>query len=189
MILAMVRHGQTYYNASGKVQGRVNIPLNEKGKAQAKKLGQTIQESHEIFDRLMASPLSRALETAHIIANEIGYQRPILVNHQFVERDFYHLDGTDVETAMPLVRSQGYAFEDYETDIQLIERISHAVKTLYLDHKDEKILLVAHSHVIKSLMIYAHPEKYTFADFIGHVDVIFFEVTDEKITVIEHKKA
>jgi broad specificity phosphatase PhoE len=185
----MVRHGQTYYNASGKVQGRVNIPLNDKGKSQAIKLGQTIRDSHEVFDRLMASPLSRALETAHIIAKEIGYERPILVNHQFVERDFYHLDGTPVETAMPLVRSHGYAFEDYETDVKLIERISIAVKNLYQDHADERILLVAHSHVIKALMIYANPQKYTFADFIGHVDVIFFKVTADNISVIEHKKA
>ncbi len=189
MILAMVRHGQTYYNASGKVQGRVNIPLNDKGKTQAKMLGQTIHASHLSFDRLMASPLSRALETAHIIAKEIGYERPILVNHQFVERDFYHLDGTSVETAMPLVRSHGYAFEDYETDVKLIERISNAVKNLYDDHAEERILLVAHSHVIKALMIYAHPDKYTFADFIGHVDVIFFDVNHEKISVLEHKKA
>ena len=189
MILAMVRHGQTYYNASGKVQGRINIPLNEKGKSQAKKLGETIKASEEAFDRLMASPLSRALETAHIIGLEIGYDKPILVNHQFVERDFYHLDGTPVETAMPLVRSEGYTFENYETDEKLIDRISRAVKMLYHDHKDEHILLVAHSHVIKALMIYSDPKRYTFADLIGHVDVIHFEVTDTYIKVIEHKKA
>ena len=185
MILAMVRHGQTAYNADGLVQGRVNIPLNDTGKAQAKQLGEALLSQNESFDLIAASPLSRALETAYIISKTLKSKTPIYVDHQFVERDFYHLDGTPVETAMPLVRIENYKFEGYEHDQMMIKRISKAVKNLRRVHGDKKILLVAHSHVIKALLRYIDPIKYSFADLIRHVDIIYFEVTDQKISVLK----
>ncbi len=185
MILAMVRHGQTAYNADGLVQGRVNIPLNDTGKAQAKLLGETLSVKNESFDLIAASPLSRALETAYIISKELKMTNPIYVDHQFVERDFYHLDGTPVETAMPLVRIENYKFEGYEHDQMMIKRISKAVMNLRKIHGDKKILLVAHSHVIKALLRFIDPSQYTFADLIRHVDIIYFEVTDKTITVLK----
>ncbi|MDO9629582.1 MAG: histidine phosphatase family protein [Acholeplasmataceae bacterium] len=185
MILAMVRHGQTSYNADGLVQGRINIPLNETGKSQAKLLGETLRAQNESFDLIAASPLSRALETAFIISKQLKMNRPIYVDHQFVERDFYHLDGTPVETAMPFVRIENYRFEGYEHDQMMISRISKAVKNLRKIHGDQKILLVAHSHVIKALLRYIDPSLYTFADLIRHADIVYFEITDKTIKVLK----
>jgi broad specificity phosphatase PhoE len=184
MFLSIVRHGQTYYNASGLVQGRVDIPLNDTGKKQAQTLGIALKSHDEHFDVIMASPLSRAYESASIIAKELGYQKDILVDSRFMERDFHHLDGTPVETAMPLVRSKNYQFESYETDHMLVERIKNAALDLAERYQNQSVLLVAHSHVIKALMIYAHPEKYTFADLIRHVDIIRFEIKDHIVKVI-----
>lgn len=88
---------------------------------------------------------------------------------------------------MPLVRSKNYAFETYETDQELISRIKKAVEKLEKNHANDTILLVAHSHVIKALMIYAHPERYTFADLIKHADVIHFDIHGDDIKVVEKK--
>jgi broad specificity phosphatase PhoE len=187
MILSIVRHGQTYYNASGLVQGQIDIPLNDTGKAQATELGQTLRKRNEHYDVIMASPLSRARESAELIAKELGYKDEILLDSRFVERDFHHLDGTPVETAMPLVRSKNYAFESYETDFHLIDRIQHAALDLAKHHPNHKVLLVAHSHVIKALMIYADPKAYTFADLIKHADVITFEIVEDSVRVIGKK--
>jgi len=184
MLLSIVRHGQTFYNASGLVQGQIDIPLNDTGKKQARDLGISLKHMQKHYDVIMASPLSRAFETASIIASELGYQKEIIKDDRFVERDFHHLDGTPVETAMPLVRSKGYTFESYETDDELIVRISNAARDLAKQYSDQSILLVAHSHVIKALMIYAHPDKYTFADLIKHADVISFDITDDHVRVI-----
>ncbi|OHE43715.1 MAG: hypothetical protein A2221_00130 [Tenericutes bacterium RIFOXYA2_FULL_36_32] len=187
MLLSIVRHGQTYYNASGLVQGRIDIPLNDTGKEQAIELGKSLRKRHEHFDVIMASPLSRALESATLIANELGYHDPIETDPRFVERDFHHLDGTPVETAMPLVRSKNYQFETYETDLHLIDRIQKAAFDLAKRHAHKSVLLVAHSHVIKALMIYADPVSYTFADLIKHADVVTFEITDDTIKVMGKK--
>ena len=187
MFLSIVRHGQTTYNASGLVQGRIDIPLTDLGKAQAKELVEQLKLNNEHYDYIMASSLSRAYESAKIIARELGYEKEVIVDSDFVERDFHHLDGTPVVTAMPLVRSKDYAFETYETDKELINRIKKAVEKLEKTHANDRILLVAHSHVIKALMIYSDKEKYTFADLIKHADVIHFEIHGDDIKVIEKK--
>jgi len=185
MYLSIVRHGQTAYNASGLVQGRIDIPLNDKGRMQAKALGEQLNENQEHYDIIIASPLSRAYETALIIAQTIHYDRKIQTDPSFVERDFHHLDGTPVEQAMPLVRSKNYQFETYETDQEIIARIKKAALNLETQYPNQSVLLVAHSHVIKALMICADPNKYTFADLIKHLDVIHFEITNGHISVIK----
>lgn len=187
MFLSIVRHGQTIYNESGLVQGRIDIPLTDLGKKQAKDLGIELKSRGEHFDFIMASSLSRAYESAQIIAQELGFDKGVIINSDFVERDFHHLDGTPVVTAMPLVRSKNYAFETYETDQELISRIKKAVEKLEEKHASDTILLVAHSHVIKALMIYSDPLKYTFADLIKHADIIHFEIHGDDIKVIEKK--
>lgn len=185
MILALVRHGQTSYNANGLVQGRINIPMNANGRKQALALGKLLKDKEETFDRIAASPLSRALETAWIIRNELQMTSSIYVDHQFVERDFYHLDGTRIETAMPLVRIKNYKHENYEYDDMMVDRIYRAVMNLYPKFIDKKVLFVAHSHVIKALLIKADPVKYTFADLINHLDIVYFEISDDSIKVIK----
>ncbi len=185
MIIAMVRHGQTDYNANGLVQGRINIPLNEKGKTQSKILADLLIEKNDQFEIIIASPLSRALETAYIIAKKMNYQKPIRINHQFVERDFFHLDGLPVGEAMPLVRQRNYTYEGYENDQLLVDRVSDAIFNLVKNTKEQKILLVAHSHVIKALKVYMDPEKYAFTDLVNNTDIIYFEIKDQTIAIIE----
>jgi len=185
MILAIVRHGLTNYNQNGLVQGRVNVPLNKTGRMQSEMLGEKLRNENESFDIIASSSLSRALETSMIIKKKLKNNGFIHVLHDFVERDFYHLDGTPVETAMPLVRIKNYKHEHYEYDDKMVERISKATFKLYERFKDEKVLLVAHSHVIKALLVYVDPIKYSFADLINHLDIIYFEVKDSHITVIK----
>ena len=184
MIIAMVRHGQTDYNANNIVQGRINIPLNVKGKKQSSDLADIFIKNGEHFDLIISSPLSRALETAFIIAKKIGYQKPIRVNHQFVERNFYHLDGLPVSDAMPLVRQKNYTYDGYENDHLLINRVVKAILKLENSTSEEKILLIAHSHVIKALRVYIDPQKYAFTDLVDNMDINYFEVKNQIIKII-----
>ena len=63
-----VRHGQTDYNDEGRVQGHVDIPLNEKGIRQAGQARDFFRGNGVSFDRVYSSPLHRALKTAQIIS-------------------------------------------------------------------------------------------------------------------------
>lgn len=66
MQFLFIRHGQTDYNAQGRVQGQIDIPLNDLGKWQAERIGERLK-SYEICG-IIASDLSRARDTAKAVA-------------------------------------------------------------------------------------------------------------------------
>jgi isoleucyl-tRNA synthetase/bisphosphoglycerate-dependent phosphoglycerate mutase len=68
--LTLVRHGETDWNKLNKIKGHEDIPLNEKGKEEAQKLAQQLKNKK--YDVVISSDLSRASETAEIIAKELG---------------------------------------------------------------------------------------------------------------------
>ncbi len=66
MRIVLVRHGETPWNVEGRYQGRTyDIGLSERGKAQARALGERLQEM--AWARVVSSPLRRARETAEIL--------------------------------------------------------------------------------------------------------------------------
>lgn len=82
------RHGQTDLNLQDRWQGRIDMPLNENGKAQARAMRQAIGPVH--FDRVYASPLNRAIETASIIG-DVPYDQ-IITDSRLIEADFGKYD-------------------------------------------------------------------------------------------------
>lgn len=187
MILTMIRHGQTNFNSQRLVQGRINNPLNETGKKQARAVAKVLKNQH--FDAIVSSPLSRALETAYIISKKLKFKQPIEVIPKFVERDFHHLDGISVDQAMPLVRTKGYRYPGYEHDEILIDRITAQTFKLAQRYPNSHILCVAHSHVIKALLVKADPIQFSFADyFLSNGDIITFEINPYQVTFISHER-
>ncbi|MDO5722666.1 MAG: histidine phosphatase family protein [Actinomycetaceae bacterium] len=65
--IVLVRHGQTDYNRDGQVQGAVDIPLNEVGRAQAQQMGPQVAKFQPSL--IVTSDLGRAVETAEAIAS------------------------------------------------------------------------------------------------------------------------
>lgn len=68
----MARHGQTAYNAEGRFQGTLDVPLDEVGLAQARVLAE-IARHHGIV-ALWSSPLPRAQQTADVVGAALGLQ-------------------------------------------------------------------------------------------------------------------
>jgi len=64
--LWLVRHGETDWSASGKHTGSTNIPLNERGRDQARAVGRGLEQLAVRFDHAFTSPLDRARETAQL---------------------------------------------------------------------------------------------------------------------------
>ncbi|MGQ0456461.1 MAG: histidine phosphatase family protein [Hyphomicrobium sp.] len=72
--LYFVRHGETDWNREARYQGQRDIPLNDAGRAQAKRNGQALKALSDQIATLdfVSSPLSRAVETMRILRSELG---------------------------------------------------------------------------------------------------------------------
>ena len=77
MKVYLMRHGETDWNAQKRLQGREDIPLNERGRAQAVRMGEIMAGAGLRFDRVYSSPLSRASQTAAVIADMTGSPAPV----------------------------------------------------------------------------------------------------------------
>ena len=71
--LWVLRHGETVWNAAGRLQGRLDSPLTETGILQAKAQGRILAEiTLPAETRLVSSPAGRALRTARIVGRAVG---------------------------------------------------------------------------------------------------------------------
>ncbi len=100
LTLYLIRHGQTAYNASGRVQGWLDVPLDDVGKMQALRVSQRF--SNKAISAIYTSPLSRAAETAKTIAGACN--RDIILDIRLREYnmgDWTGLTGDEIAASAP----------------------------------------------------------------------------------------
>ncbi|MHA6668163.1 histidine phosphatase family protein [Homoserinimonas sp. A447] len=88
--LYLVRHGETDWNQARRIQGSTDIELNDTGREQARATGRLLGRRR--WDGVVTSPLSRAAETASIIAAELGLPEPAMLD-ALVERNYGEAEG------------------------------------------------------------------------------------------------
>lgn len=92
MLIGLIRHGLTDWNAIGKIQGQSDIPLNDEGRMQAAMLADRLLQEPYSWDYCVTSNLSRAAETGKIIADKLGI--PLLEPDQRIrERAYGQVEG------------------------------------------------------------------------------------------------
>jgi broad specificity phosphatase PhoE len=89
-VLYLVRHGETDWNAAGRWQGHTDIPLNARGRAQARVAAEALR--HTALAGLVSSDLSRARETAQIIATTLQTE-VVSIDPDLRERAFGPFEG------------------------------------------------------------------------------------------------
>jgi broad specificity phosphatase PhoE len=101
-VIASVRHGLTQLNRDKLVGGRLDAPLIDEGRDQAREAGATLDGTS--FDVIVSSPLGRALETAQIVTGRT--REEIVVMDECTERSFGLMEGispADVPARFPEV--------------------------------------------------------------------------------------
>ena len=91
MTIYILRHGETDLNAKSVMQGRLDEPLNERGRELAVLSGRGIQGVR--FDRCVSSPLKRARETAELVLKESRNDIPVTTDERIIEIDFGEFEG------------------------------------------------------------------------------------------------
>lgn len=146
-IICMVRHGQTDWNIEKRLQGREEIPLNEKGKKEARECGSCL--SHKKWDILVSSPLGRAVESAQIIGRELKIDK-INIEEDFIERDYGIVSGMNY-----MERNKKYPDKNYPECEELIifrDRILRGMEKIAKDNPNKNIVIVSHGGVINGVL-------------------------------------
>jgi len=173
-----VRHGETYFNYYGRMQGWSNTPLTDHGKEDVRRCGRGLKDV--TFDAVYTSDLSRTQETASIILEENGQvdKMDMVQMPEFREVFFGSMEGMYGSDAYDKVRDYlGYdtskemfrntdvpermnAFravdpEKHAEDFMMFwSRVEQGLIKLIDKHRDsgETILLVAHGGTIRYIL-------------------------------------
>ena len=161
--LTLIRHGETDWNRAGRIQGSTDIPLNDTGREQARAAAIALREARDaaIPVTVVSSDLSRARETAEIIAAELGVGAP-RVYAGLRERAYGEAEG--IEGAEFFRRWGGWGAADVpgaEPLPVLRERTLSALGLAVRDHRRAtgpgiaSLVVVAHGGVIRELLRHA----------------------------------
>ena len=147
--ITLLRHGQTDFNATGLLQGRVDNPLNSIGILQAQKAAQMIGP----VDRVISSPLKRAIQTAEVLNTKIE------LSEQWIELDYGDWDGTPVASISKEVweewkRNPNFAPPNGESLYKLGQRVRSSLES-FKSISTEHVLIVAHVSPIKAAIAWA----------------------------------
>ena len=151
-----VRHGETAWNVDTRLQGQLDVPLNDRGREQARRAAQALLD--EAPDVVYSSDLSRALETAQAAAAPLG--RLVLTDTGLRERHFGVWQGhtyAEVEQRWPELserwrrREAGFGPEQGETLQGFFDRVVACVTRLAAAHPGQTVLMVAHGGVLDCL--------------------------------------
>jgi len=152
-----IRHGETAWNVDTRIQGQLDIPLNDTGRWQAERLARALA-AREAIDVVYTSDLLRAWETARPVAEATG--APLHTDEGLRERGFGSFQGktfTEIEAAMPeearrwRQRDPFWAPPGGESLTTMRRRVIETLHVLASRHVGEQIVMVAHGGVMDVL--------------------------------------
>ncbi|CAM4490274.1 putative phosphoglycerate mutase [Paenibacillus endophyticus] len=153
--IIFIRHGMTDWNYQRRAQGQSDIPLNEEGRNQARQLASRLKE--DMWDLIFSSDLSRASETASIVAESIGLV--VQTDRRLREMHKGVTEGTTLEERISKWGEQWESLSlGIEKDESIIQRGSSFVSELLRNYSDKRILVVSHGALIGLTIKYFIPD-------------------------------
>ncbi len=154
--VVIVRHGETEYNKLGVFRGRLDVPLNERGREQAACAARAL--GSEPMAAVYSSPLVRALDTARAIAE--AHDLTPIVDQAFHNIDLGEWQGVEkarVEREEPELWElwtndpDALRIPGGETLAEVRERAYRRVLELVWEYRGKRIAIVTHRSVAKLL--------------------------------------
>jgi uncharacterized phosphatase len=194
-LIYFVRHGETEWNRERRIQGTTDIPLNDTGRAQARETGRLL--AGRDWDLVVSSPLSRAHETATIIAAELAMGEPLILA-EVAERNYGAAEGLDHDQVDELFPGDS-SVPGRESREEVTSRVIPAIVALAEQHPGKSIVVVSHGGVIRSVLMSVAPGEHdvpirngsihSFRHTDGTLDLIAFddpiEVTSNAFSDVE----
>lgn len=153
----LIRHGECDGNRENRIRGRVDLPLNENGIAQARVLAVAMTEKK--LTHVYSSPLKRAVTTSEIISDRCGCG--FSIDDSFCNIKLGPWEGrlkSDIATKEPerwntwINDPESLILEGAETLDQVMERSLCGLEHLIKKHRGETFAVVSHRGVLKPLL-------------------------------------
>ena len=149
-MIHLVRHGRTEANAGGRLQGRLDLPIDELGRTQAAALVAALPR----VDRVISSPSLRACQTAAVLGLDLE------IDERWLEMDYGEFDGVVMAELPPDLFRRWMTDADFapaggESLRTLGARVHDACEELLEAARDKEIVVVTHATPIKAAMAWA----------------------------------
>jgi len=177
--LLVIRHGQSEWNAIGRWQGQADPALSELGRRQAAVAAASIGG----VDGIVSSDLQRALETAEIIAEQLGVG-PVMIDERLRERDAGEWTGlvkSEIDKRWPGYLEKSQFPPGFEQTAALVARAVAAVDDIGAEHPGASLLIVTHGGVIRALAKSQGMEDLA----VGHLGGLTLTVSPAGLTIGE----
>ncbi|XP_022948025.1 phosphoglycerate mutase-like protein 4 [Cucurbita moschata] len=163
--IVVIRHGETAWNAEARIQGHLDVELNEAGRQQAVAVANRLAKERKI-SAVYSSDLKRALETAQIIATTCGIPE-VIKDPDMRERNLGELQGLVYHEAIMTNPQAAAALKSRRTDQtipgggesldQLYQRCTSSLQKIGNKHRGERVVVVTHGGTIRALFKRSHP--------------------------------
>lgn len=155
--LYLVRHGATQLSAEDRFAGDIGVDLSPEGRSQVERLAARLRD--DAIGAIYCSPLSRAVETAHIIAKGCGLESTMCDGLREIRHGHWEgLSRRDVETRFASEYAAWeedpftFAPEGGESGVAVLARVLPAVRRIITRHPGQTILAVSHKATIRILL-------------------------------------
>ena len=155
--LYLVRHGATQLTAEDRFSGAIGVDLSVEGRAQAERLAERL--ASEPISAVYASPLSRTVETATILATP--HRLPVVQRDGLREISHGHWEGMsrhDVETQFGAEYAAWdadpftFAPEGGESGLAVLARALPVIREIVVSHVGQNVLVVSHKATLRLLL-------------------------------------
>lgn len=200
-MIYLIRHGQTDQNVAWRIQGQRDFPLNETGIRQAEAARDALKELGISFDKVISSPLSRAVRTAEIVTGDDGDEASgapeIILDDRLKEMDYGPYEGADLKNLPEALKeffsdfNRNPAPEGVEQLPDLVKRLGgflEAIKPDIMEMKPgENVLLSTHAIALKAALEYLTPGSNGayWSKYLPNCGMYAFDLVDGEYTVPE----
>ena len=150
--ICIIRHGETDWNQERRIQGQIDIPLNDTGRSQAMAMALDAEIGHSPFHAIYSSDLSRAQETADVLARRCGLKtisrKDLRERHYGI---FQNVVKKEAEFLYPeayalyIARDMDYDFETGESLRNFAKRTTQAFEWIARHHEGKRVAVVCHA--------------------------------------------
>ena len=182
--LYLLRHGQTEFNVKKLVQGRCDSPLTDLGRQQARVAAAWLKAHGVVPDKVVSSPLGRAMDTASLVANELlGPDAAVEPCEGIIERCYGAFEEGPHDALPTDVWDPGEDLVPFggEGSRALQERMVGALTNLMGSEGIETLLAVSHGSASRQFIKAAAPEGFELPTKLPNCAIMIFNFDEEDL--------